>query len=69
MTYEVCWPVSLHDWSMGGCRTAGIGGVVLDGVAEAAGGVSDGYRPIAHCKQLVQPARLESRRHQQDVTP
>lgn len=49
------------------CRTAGIGGVILDGVAEAARSVGDGNGPITHRKQLVQSTRLKARGHQEDV--
>lgn len=48
-------------------RTAGVGGVVLDGVSQTACGVRDGNRAVAHGKQLIQTARLKARWHKQNV--
>lgn len=51
------------------CRTCGKRVHIPDGVAKASGGVRDGDRPVPHGLHLCQTARLEARRHQQDVAP
>lgn len=47
----------------------GVGVEVLDGVLEAAGGVRHRNGAVAHGVQLIQAARFETRRHEDDVAP